>query len=330
MILHPGVLALLAASAATGGLLLYASWHAVAIVRHWELASGSERQLGLERRTYLVSTILRWVLALELVSVFLYVYTADAMAPLFTGAMCAAGSLQAGSGGYAVLVLKLSAFVLSGLWLVLNRADREGYDYPLVRVKYVALLGIAPLLLLEAWLQAGYFASLQPSVITSCCGSLFGRSGDGIGAELAALPPRAASAAFLATSGGALVAAVAFLRWRRGGWALAGLSAAALPVSLAAVISWVSPYVYELPTHHCPFCLLQREYGFVGYPIYAALLGGTVAGMGVGVLMPFRRTASLAEAVPALQRRLAWIAAALLGALLLLVGWKILSSSLRM
>jgi hypothetical protein len=55
-----------------------------------------------------------------------------------------------------------------------------------------------------------------------------------------------------------------------------------LTVGLAAVVSWLSPYVYELPTHHCPFCLLQREYRWVGYLLCGALLGGGLTGAGVG------------------------------------------------
>jgi hypothetical protein len=330
VILHPGVLALLVGAAASSGLLLHAGRHAVEILRGWDLRSGSARQLELERRTFLVSTMVGWVLAFELVSGFLYVYTADALAPLFTGAMCAAGSLQAAPGGQAVLLLKLAGAVLAGLWLILDHADRQGHDYPLVRLKYGALLAITPLLLAEAWLLARYFTALRPHVITSCCGSLFGRAGEGLGAELAALPARPAAAALLATAGGAALAAFTLRRRGRGALALGALSAAALPASLAAVISWVSPYVYELPAHHCPFCLLQPEYGRVGYPLYGTLLAGCLAGMGAGILAPFRKVASLAGALPALQRRLAGWALALLGAFLLLVAWLVMASPLRM
>ena len=104
--------------------------------------------------------------------------------------------------------------------------------------------------------------------------------------------------------------------------------AAALAVGLAALVSWVSPYVYELPTHRCPFCLLHAEYGWIGYPLYAALLGGAVAGMGVGALVPARRIPSLSAAVPALQRRLALAAAVLFAAFAALVTWKVLASHL--
>ena len=75
-------------------------------------------------------------------------------------------------------------------------------------------------------------------------------------------------------------------------------------VSLVAVIAAISVYFYQLPTHHCPFCLLQREYFYIGYPLYLALSVGAIPGMSVGVLERFRTTASLQAVVPALQKRL--------------------------
>jgi hypothetical protein len=330
VILQPSALALVAASVVTSGLVLHAARWAVAVLRRWDLASGSAGQLALERRTYLVSTMLGYVLAFELASLFLYVHTADALAPLFTGAMCAAGTLAASGYGYPVLVLKLVNFVLGGLWLALNHADVQGHDYPLIRPKYAFLLALAPLVLAEALLQALYFADLSPEVITSCCGSSFGRGSAGLAGRLASAPAGPLGAAFYATVAAAIGAAAFFRRTARGGWAVAALGALAIPVSLAAMLSFVSPYVYELPTHQCPFCLLKAEYGFAGYPLYAAALGGGVSAMAVGVLAPFRGVASLASAVPRIQRRLAGAAVVSLAALLAIATWKIAVSQLRM
>lgn len=330
MIVNPAVIALVGGSALGGALLVVAAAQGVAVLRGWDLTSGSERQLALERRTYLVSTLLAFTLAFEVLSLFLFVFTADALAPQFTGAMCAAGSLKASPWGYPALLLKLAVAVLAGLWLVLNHADNQGHDYPLIRLKYAALLGLAPLALAGVWLQGAYFAGLRPEVITSCCGSLFGEGGRGLGADLASLPPAVAGAGLAVILGGALAAALAFRVTGRGALLTGALSLAALPAGLAAVVSVISPYVYELPTHHCPFCLLQREYGYLGYPLYAALLGGAVAGAGVGLLQPFRRVPSLAAAVPALQRRLASAALLGLGAFALLSAWKVLASGLRL
>lgn len=330
MIVNPAVMALVGGSALGGALLVAAAAQGVAVLRGWDLSSGSERQLALERRTYLVSTLLGFTLAFELLSLFLFVFTADALAPQFTGAMCAAGSLKASPYGYPVLLLKLANAVLAGLWLVLNHADQQGYDYPLIRVKYAALLGLAPPALAEVALQGAYFAGLRPEVITSCCGSLFGEGGRGLGADLASLPPAQAGAALAVVLAAALGAALRFRLTGRGAVLAGLLAAAALPAGLVAVVSAISLYVYELPTHHCPFCLLQREYGYLGYPLYGALLLGSVAGAGVALLHPFRRVASLAAALPALQRRLATTALVGLGAFAALSAWKVLASGLRL
>jgi hypothetical protein len=71
-----------------------------------------------------------------------------------------------------------------------------------------------------------------------------------------------------------------------------------------AILSFISVYFYELPTHHCPFCILQKEYGYIGYPLYLTLLGGTISGVGVGVLMPFRNIKSLSQILPSVKKRL--------------------------
>jgi hypothetical protein len=329
VILHPSVLALLSSALLVGVLLVYSAWWAARILRHWDLSSGSELQLALERRTHLVSTLLGYVLVFGLAALFLFVFTADSLAPLFTGAMCAAGSLHASRFGYPVLLLQVAGFALAAIWLVVNRADSLGRDYPLVRFKYGFLLALIPLLLLEMVLRAAYFLDLKPEVITSCCGSLFGAGGKGFGSDLAGISPTLAGGAFVAILIAAIGAGLAFRFTGRGGWVLGLLAAAILPVGLTAVVSWLSPYVYELPTHHCPFCLLQREYHWVGYPLYGALLAGSLGGASVGVLMPFRSIPSLAGPLPAFQRRLATWSVVLLSILAILVAGIVAGSHLR-
>jgi hypothetical protein len=331
VILHPAVVALLAGSILGSALLLLAAWQGATVLRRWDLASGSALQLLLERRTYLVSTLVGIVLAFELLSLPLFVRTADALAPLFTGAMCAAGTLAANRWGYPALVLRLLVAVLAGLWLVVNHADRLGHDYPMIRTKYALLLGLTPFVLAEAWLQARYFGGLSPEIITSCCGSLFSRGGAGPGALLAEVPLRVAGGALYASAALAIAAGVHFAVTgsHPAALALALASAVATVTGLVAVVSFVSPYVYELPAHRCPFCLLQAEYRWVGYPLYVALLGGAVAGVGAGLLTRFRRHASLAVGLPALQRHLAVAAAVLYAAFAALTALLVLSSRLR-
>jgi hypothetical protein len=354
MILHPSIIALLTGSLLASAMLLYAAFFAVRILLNWNLASGSELQISLERRTYLLATVMSCAFVFQLLSLFLFIATADGICTMFVGAMCAAGTLNLNPFGYPALLLKLVNFLLGGLWLIVNHADSKGYDYPLIRVKYRLLLVITPLLLAETAVMGGYFLSLQPHVITSCCGSLFGGASHGIASMMTALPVRpllialAVALALTLASGGyvwwrmkggytlseePLVAGYDLdYRWwqERGGYAFALLAAVTFVLGVAALVSAIPVYVYALPTHHCPFCMLHREYGHVGYLLYVTLLGGGVAGLGVGALQPFRRKASLAAVLPAIQRRLVLTAMVLYVTFGGVTLWQIMVSELRL
>lgn len=326
MIQHPGVLALLLASGLVSLLLVAAGWQGFLILRRWNLQSGSEDQLNLERRTYLVSTLVANALVIQILSLFLFIFTADGLHTQFVGAMCAAGSLSVNSFGYPTLLLKLATCLIAGLWLVLHRADAQGYDYPLIRPKYALLLVLVPLVLGEVSLQATYLADLKADVMTSCCGSLFGQGRQGFAAELAGLPPRIMQPLFWATFAALTVACILLLRFRRGAAVVSALSLLFLLVAVASLLSFFCLYIYELPSHHCPFCLLHREYGFVGYPLYGALLGGAISGLGLGALSLFGRRKSLAFVLSRMQARLAWSVLICAGIFTLIVtAWMALS-----
>ncbi|HSQ15560.1 MAG TPA: hypothetical protein VLQ94_04560 [Candidatus Binatia bacterium] len=330
MTLHPAVLALFVASLLTGCMVLYAGWYGARILLQWEIGSGSERQLELERRTYLISTLLSVAFAVQLLSLFLFVFTADRLHGMFSGAMCAAGTLNVNRFGYPVLILKIVTFLLAGLWLVVNHADTRGYDYPLIKSKYALLLVLGPLVLAEGYLQYRYFAALRPDVITSCCGSLFGQGGKGIAADLAALPAGPMNVAFFGGMAATLACGIRFRRTGRGGYLFSVASGVTFAVALASIISFICLYIYELPTHHCPFCILKKEYGYVGYVLYIALFGGGVAGIGAGVLMPFRGRGSMVRVIPPLQRRLTEATLVLYLLFTLVVSYRILFSPFRL
>ncbi len=328
MLLHPTIIALLVTSALISLLLLYCSGIGLQILVRWNLKSGSERQLRLERKTYLVTTILFNVLIFQLASLFLFVFTADRLHPLFVGAMCAAGTLNANPFGYPTLLLKIATFFLAGLWLTLNHADTRGYDYPLIRLKYALLLLLTPLVLAETAVQTLYLLGLKPDLIISCCGSLFGAGGDGLASELAALPVEPVRLIFFTILALTFATGLWFLLRGRQGWLFALAGAASFPVSVAALISFISLYYYELPTHHCPFDILQAGYGYVGYPVYLTLLGGTVSAAGVGLLAPFGAKPSIEESLPGIRKRLALASLLLFALFAALIGWKLATSNL--
>ncbi len=304
MIFHPTIIALILSSIFISFLMTYSSYFSFIIQRRWDLKSGSELQLALERRTYLISAILPYVFAFQILSFFLYIYTADQLHNLFVGAMCAAGSLYVNGYGYPTLILKMVNFLFAGLWLILNYVDNRGYDYPLIKKKYAFLLLMTPFILAELIVQANYFFRLKPDIITSCCGTLFSGEGKSLTADIVALPRLAVKVAFYLSMFWTLFSGIYFYRRGRGGYFFAGMTAIAFVISLLAILSFISVYIYELPTHHCPFCILQGEYGHVGYPLYFALIGAGITGMGAGVLMPFRGVRSLAVVIPSIQKKL--------------------------
>lgn len=333
MIIRPAIIALLAGSAMISCMLLYAAFYGIRILREWDISSGSELQLSLERKTYLLSTIMAYSLSFQLLLFFLFIFTVDDMHTLFFGAMCAAGTLNVNAYGYPTILLKVLNFLLSGIWLILNYADNRAVDYPLIRKKYALLILLTPLVLLEAVVQGGYFTGLRADVITSCCGSLFNPEAESVTSDIAALPRLPMQIAFFACSIGTILVGIrcAFGKPSRVVWYLfAALSAAVFVVSALSLISFISLYFYELPTHHCPFCILQKEYWYSGYILYLAMLGGTAAGIGTGVLNPFKGVPSLREVIPAAQRKLAFLAVVCFSVFTAITTYTIVASPLKL
>lgn len=100
MIFQSSIMALLLSSLLDSLILVWAALFAVSLLRHWDVTSGHSRQITLERRTYLVSTALVFVMLVELLSLILFVYNADRMAVMFVGAMCAVGTLNVNAYGF--------------------------------------------------------------------------------------------------------------------------------------------------------------------------------------------------------------------------------------
>lgn len=330
MILRPATLSLILIALLTAGLGLYAGYYAVKIHENWDTSCGSEQQLALERRTYLISTIMSFVITLELISLFLFIYTADNLHNQFAGAMCAAGSLAVNPYGYPALLLKVINFLLGGVWLILNRADNKGYDYPLIRTKAAFLTVMVPLLVQESITVILYFIGIKTDVITSCCGSLFSSAANSFTGDLAALPHRPMQILFFLSMAITLLSGIFFYTRKRSGYLFSISSAVTFLISIISIISFISLYIYELPSHHCPFCLLQKEYDYIGYTLYICLFGGAVAGIATGVLMPYRQIGSLKRIIPETQRRLALAAVIFYLIFSLVTAWKILASTLKL
>ena len=311
MLFQPAIIALLLAGAVSLLVLVAAAPFALQVIRRWDMQSGSELQLVLERRTYLFSTLTAFVFVTQIGALLLTVFNADKMAVMFVGAMCAVGTLNANAWGFPMLYSQIAVFFLAAAWLTLNQVDNQAPDYPLVRVKYALLLLLLPALAAAFALQLKYFLNLRADVITSCCGSLFSEQGPALVSEASGMEAKPAILLFYGALGAAVFAngLHAGLRRRWSGFVAALASAAAFVAAIVGILSFVSLYVYEHPHHHCPFCLLKPEYGYQGYLLYVPLFVSTAAGLGAGILQPFAGVGSLKVLGPRASGRLAAVAA---------------------
>ena len=293
MMVQTPVLALQLADLLSLLLLIPSGLFALHLLRHWNPDSGHARQLRLEKRTYLVGAVLGVVFLAQILMLPLFVHTVDRMAVQIVGAMCAVGTLNANAWGFPALQSRIALFFLAAAWLVLHHMDTRAPDYPLTRAKYVLVLAIVPLAAVTAIFQSIYFAKLDPDVITSCCGSLFSRGTESVTAHMAGLPPAPMMILLYTTLALALLSGLVYLRWRRGLLLFGALSTLSFPVAIAGIITFVSLYVYEHPLHHCPFCLLQPEYGHIGYALYLPLFMATALGFGLGLTAALARRDSV-------------------------------------
>ena len=330
MLLQPAIIALLIGSALICLVAVVAAVAGLTVLAGWDPERSDHRQLARERRALLVEASSKVVLGCQLVSLFLFLALAEHLHTLFTGAMCAAGSLNASPLGYPTLLVKLAVFLACGLWLIAHRSALRVAGLGMARLKYLSLLGLAALLTAENVLQARYFTDLDPEIITSCCATVFAASEPGLVRDLTALP-FAESRLLLPMALALTVGAGARSLKARGSTAMFSLLALALgAISIHALISWVAPAFYQLPTHHCPFCLLSADYGYVGFGLYLSLAIGVVAGCGSGLVRALRRLDPAGQITCSSERRLCATSLAGFITFFLIAMWPLVGTYLRL
>lgn len=275
---------------------LRAAYTGVRVVRFWDQSADSPLQIRLESEIWLSSTLMEYGLFFQLFSLLLLVIAADSFAAILPGAMCATGSFLANSYGMKVLTLKLVSVFFYGFWILIHRLDICSPLYPLVRLKNIYLLLLCPLLLTDMTFQTLYLTGLHPDIITSCCGVVFQKpdvSLLGLSQQMATL-----TSVVVFYCGCLLLLMTAWVRFRYSSILLAMGACLLFPAGLWIITTFVSPYVYAMPHHRCPFCLLHVEYNFVGYPLFISLYLASFAGMGVGLLGFFSSASALEEVLP--------------------------------
>jgi hypothetical protein len=250
-------------------LLLVACFATVGLLRRWNFDAFTSEQFTLENRSYLVMTIIFFVMMLKMLLLPYFIYTIDTLSDLIPGAMCGAGVIKANGYGNPLLVVKIAVLFLSGIWLSLNALDLKARNYPYIRLKSWLFLFIFLLLSMEFALDLLYFTHIETTNPVSCCSVIFGQNGGLNSLPLGLDIPKLLLLFYLLFALILLSALTDFI--------LLSLFAGILFLVVAyyAVVYFFGTYIYELPTHKCPFCMLQDHYFYVGYFLWGSLLLGS-------------------------------------------------------
>ncbi len=306
MFLNPWSLALCLLSGLSIFLIGVACKTALKVIRHWDPAADSQQQIALESEIWLSSTLVQYGLAFQVMSLFLYVLAADYFSQMLSGAMCATGSLLANDYGVPLLLVKIVSVFFCGLWIVFHQLDISSERYPLVRIKYIFLLLLLPLLLVDTALLFFYLGGLEPDIITSCCAVIFEEGQGGLIQNLVAGQDDQGSLIFYYGVMLFLVVTGLLAWWyqKLSLYLVYGLIMAAFFVlSLNTLITILSSYIYAMPFHNCPFCMLKREYGYIGFFIYVPLFISVFCGITPMLVQTCRAKAGLAITVVNLQKK---------------------------
>jgi hypothetical protein len=262
-------------------LLFVAFISTVGLLKKWNFDVFTTEQFALENRSYLVMTIIFFVMLLKVVLLPYFVYTIDNLSDLIPGAMCGAGVIKANEYGNPLLSLKIIILFLSALWLSINSIDLKAKNYPYLKIKSWFFILIFFLLSAEFVLDILYFTNIETTNPVSCCSVIFGQTGGANGlpfgldiSKLLILFYLLFALVLLTTlSQMAFLSIVASL--------LFGV------IAYYSVVYFFGTYIYELPTHLCPFCMLQDHYYYVGYFLWGLLLLGLFLVIDTAIMQSF-------------------------------------------
>lgn len=263
-------------------LLLFIAFLAtVGVLKNWNFDAFTTEQFTLENRSYLVMTIIFFAILLKVVLLPYFVYTIDTLSNLIPGAMCGAGVVKANEYGDPLLSLKIIILFVSGLWLSMNSIDLKAKNYPYLKLKSWFFILIFLLLSAEFALDILYFTHIETNNPVSCCSVIFGQTGGANGLPFGLDIPKLLILFYLlfalvvltVLSNLAVMSIISGL--------LFGI------ISYYAVVYFFGTYIYELPTHQCPFCMLQDHYYYVGYLLWGLLMLGVFLTVDAAVMQGF-------------------------------------------
>jgi len=279
MLLTPEVIAILILDTIFLLFGVFAFYISIPIALKWDINSTSAFQYGLEKKAILVATIIKYIFILKLPLFLFFIFTADKISGVITGAMCAAGVVNSVSFGLSLFVFKILNLYIFGFWLFLHVEDMKDEKLRFTKLKFVIFIAAFFLLIIEIFYEISFFTSLDVDKIVSCCGTLFSAASTSTISFLFNISNPAIVTAFYISLGLYLIS-----YFVKNAKLFLVTNTIFFIVSVLSLILFFGTYIYELPTHHCPFCFLQKDYYYIGYIIYITLFTGTFIGISGSIL----------------------------------------------
>ncbi len=250
-------------------LLLISEYSVLKILKNWDFSLTTSAQFWLEKRNYLVNTIIIFAVISKIILFVFFIKSLAELSNVVPGAMCVAGVISANDYGEFLLLFKIFIVFMLAIWLVVNRLDLEAKDFPFIKHKYIFFNFLLFFVLIELVLEIVFFNAIPLKVPVFCCSSLFKSESIPFGLEGFYL---------LGIFYFIFTCSIIFAYYKK--IILSFISNILfLFVSYFAVTYFFAIYIYVLPNHQCPFCILQKEYYYIGYFIWISLFLGIYFGI---------------------------------------------------
>lgn len=255
----------------------------IKIYKYWDINSTSNTQYKLEKQSFLAASIIKYIFALKLPLFLFFIFTLDKISAQLTGAMCAAGVVDATDYGSYLFILKIFNIYIFGAWLIIHNIDINKENLPYTKQKFALFIFIFFTLLIEIILEFTMFASIDLNMLVSCCGTIYSSAASSSTSSIFTFNSSLMVSIFYILLVSQIIITF-FQKYTNIKYLFSLVNILFFLVAISSLISFFGTYIYELPTHHCPFCFLQKEYHYIGYLIYSLLFAGTFFGITVSIV----------------------------------------------
>lgn len=263
-------------------LMIISFFISINILKNWDYSKSNSLQYNLEKKSYLVILIISFALFSKIFIFFYFIYSIDSLTFLVKEAMCAAGIFSSNNFGEINLALKIINLFLIGIWLILNSLDLKQKDYRYTKLKFSFFILIFTFFTLELILDIYFLVNIPINEAVECCSIIFGTN------SVSSNIPFNLNIFTLILIFYLLYFLITILTIQKKSFLLMIFNILFVYISYFSVTYFFSTYIYELPTHQCPFCMLQAEYYFIGYFIWSSLFLGLFFSISINIFSKFQ------------------------------------------